>query len=221
MITNLSKEAELMKRMKLDIGRLLINTSMIVVCLMLVGGIYWAMNRGSEATDLVVTNEENNVIVETKTDDQVEENSPVVILDSSETSEAVSVDQIVEDKLIVNTTGISTTETINALMPEEPEKPALTPPTQKPKTTDDLTDVSKTPTYPEKETVIIPEVKKETMKVDTTEGTPTTSTGESKLVPDAENPFLQEGISENGSGGAVDGSTLYQDGVAAGSGDKF
>lgn len=190
---------------------------LIVFCLILSGMIYTSVNR------------EAATISAEYTDDAVDE--PVVealenqgIESVLEEKEVFAQVDVIEDKTFyvepidvdVNQSKESDeleSVTIEVPMPVVPVKPDLAQPEQKPETSDDLTNAEQQPEYKEEQITFITEPEPTVVEADVPRGT--------YLVPDSENPFLQENIPSNGDGGEQLGSDFYQDGNPAGEGDKF
>jgi hypothetical protein len=208
-------------------------TLLVVVSIVLVGLIYNAgqgtnnntVGEGS-GTDI------NNPVVEeiVLTEDsqgEPEEGTEIVeveaieISEETETtfdednSESVIVEPITTDPVDGNDSSGTTADTtveenIDEPMAEEPEKPELTPPEEQPETIDDLTNPDVVPDYEEEEITYTPEPEPDE---------PQDEVRGSNLVPDSENPFLQDDIPSNGDGGEVDVEDVSE--YEPGTGDKF
>jgi hypothetical protein len=220
-----------MKKNNLKIKQYGIVTVLVVICIVLAGLIY---TTGQQKDDNQLSTEterqENEPIVgeleyDAEVDEpieieeiiedegiQVENIDTVEIEEANEEPDAVTVEPIEVDGGTGSDLEVIVEEKIEVTIVEEPEKPDLTPPEEQPETTDDLTDPDNVPGYEEDEVTYTPEPEPEE---------PEDEVRGSNLVPDSENPFLQENIPSNGEGGEIQGEDLYQDGVPAGEGDKF
>jgi len=190
---------------------------LIVFCLILSGMIYTSMNR--KATTLNAEHTDDSIgkpVVEVLEDHVIES--------GLEEKEVLAQLEMIEDKAFyVEPIDVDVNQSedsdelesviIDVPMPVVPVKPDLAQPENKPETTDVLTNADKQPEYKEEQTTFIPESEPVIVEADVPRGT--------YLVPDSENPFLQENIPSNGDGGEIKGEDLYQDGVPAGQGDKF
>ena len=219
-----------MKNNKLKMKQYSIVALLVVVSIVLAGFIYSAGQRSKDDQQVVGTKNQTNeptvneidysaVELEDSTKDSVDENSSVEVEDivtddkkEIDGSPEVIVETIDVDEDINIEISVVDVEEIDVSISEEPEKPDMTPPEETPETTDDLTDPDNVPEYDEEETTYMPEPEVEEME-DEVRG--------SNLVPDSENPFLQDNIPGNGDGGEMMGEDYYEDGVPSGEGDKF
>jgi hypothetical protein len=224
------EEETVMKKKIIKMKQYCVIALLVVVSIALVGLIYSAGQK-TKNDQLVVAseNQANEPIVDEIDYEVIESKSTTNDSDDEITSvkveDIISDDQNEEDgspKVIVESIDInedSNTEVsvidvdvIDVPVSEEPEKPDMTPPEDIPETTDDLTDPDNVPEYNEDETTYTPEPEVEEVE-DEVRG--------SNLVPDSENPFLQDNIPGNGDGGEMMGEDYYEDGVPSGEGDKF
>ena len=220
-----------MKKNNLKIKQYGIVTVLVVICIVLVGLIYTAGqqkddNQVSTETEMQENEpivgeleydvEANDTIEAEEVDEdegiQVENIDRVEIEEANEESDEITVEPIEVDGGTESDLEVIVEENIEVTIVEEPEKPDLTPPEEQPETTDDLTDPNNVPEYDEDETTYTPEPEAEE---------PEDEVRGSNLVPDSENPFLQDDIPSNGEGGEQQGSDFYEDGNKAGEGDKF
>lgn len=220
-----------MKKAKDKMKKYSVLTVLVVICLVLVGMIYSAsQNKEDNQQVAEVVDDQNKVVV-----DEIEANSSESDISVEEMEEATDKEIVVEPvdipsddnqeedgEVVVevievdDNTGTEVSvievEEIEEPIAEEPDKPEQTPPDEIPETTDNLTNPDVVPEYDEEETTYVPDPEPEE---------PQDEVRGSNLVPDSENPFLQDDIPSNGEGGEIQGEDLYQDGVPAGEGDKF
>lgn len=218
-----SKEDERMNK-QVKIKQYGVAVLLIAVCFMLVGLIYMTGQRDDENSvvgevERQDTTIEVGSIVVDQEDDVVVEVDPIVT-EGMDEMEAESDDTISDNGIEVQpidpvsgseNASATIVETIEEPMAEEPEKPELTPPDEIPETDDDLTNPDVVPEYDELEVTYVPEP--EVVE-------PEDEVRGSNLVPDSENPFLQDDIPGNGDGGEMRGED-YDEGNPSGEGDKF
>lgn len=205
-------------------------TVLVVVCIVLVGLIYTAVQKSNDdrvATD--ANHEETTPVVGTlemtdEVEGEMEVDEPIGVEDIDTSGDETANDDVYADEEpmvevepieIDGTEGVEAetivVESIDEPMAEEPDKPETTPPEEVPETDDDLTDPDVVPEYDEEETTFVPEPEVEEPQ-DEVRGT--------EQVPDSENPFLQDNIPSNGNMGEMKGED-YDDGAPSGEGDKF
>lgn len=195
-----------MKKMNMKANSSMIIASLLVVCIIFVGTIYVVTNQKSTKDDILIE--------ETIPTDPIVD----VVKVPKEEVKTIEVPEIKEEVVIKASANKVEEEIIEEPLPIEPEKPKNMPPKKKPQTKDDVEDMTKEPEYRKEEITYIPEAIEEpkiTNKFDNN------YSEESNLVPDSQNPFLQDNIPNNGDGGEMLGKDYYENGVAAGQGDKF
>lgn len=212
--------------------RLIIGSTLVVVCFVLAGLIISTSQLNKKKSDIDVSNSSENQVtvdeIDVKDESDLEgavggQESEELLVESTEdiqvdgidvssldTKDLVSVDPIVVNEKDDMDIKDAVVEEIVVEQVEEPEKPDLTPPEGKPETQDDLTDPDKVPEYDDEETTYIPEPEPEE---------PEEELVNSNLVPDSENPFLQDNIPSNGDGGEIDVEDVSD--YEPGTGDKF
>lgn len=219
-----------MKKKILKMKQYSIITLLIIISIALVGLIYSAGQKSKNDQQVVASENQVNEPIVDEIDYEIIE-SKNSAKDNEDESPYIEVEDIVVDDLneedgssevIVESIDIDEdsnaeisvidVDEIDVPVSEEPEKPDMTPPEEIPETTDDLTDPDNVPEYDEDETTYTPEPEAEE---------PEEEVRGSNLVPDSENPFLQDDIPSNGEGGEQQGSDFYEDGNKAGEGDKF
>ncbi|WFD10866.1 hypothetical protein [Tepidibacter hydrothermalis] len=193
-----------MKKMNTKTKRARMIATLLVVGIILIGAIYVKISPKDTNKDILIEEKTtHNTVV-----DAIEVPKEEVV--------KVEVSKIKEEVVIRDTDHKVEKEVIKEPLSKEPEKPQNTPPEKKPQTKDDVEDMIKEPEYEKEEVIYIPEDKEEPkMKIESK----TNDTEKSNLVPDSQNPFLQEDIPSNGDGGKIKGSDLG-DGEW-GTGDKF
>jgi len=201
-----------MKRTNIKRQRLLIIAVLVLFAVALAGGIYININQQNSMDHLQAIETSKDVAVDEI--DKEKEILDVVALDETQ-GVVVEVQPIDDSDLILITDSEVQEDTIEEPMPTAPEIPKSTPPAQTPQTSDNLENKDQIPTYSEEETNFTPEVTELEEPVVSKEQEP------SNLVPDAQNPFLQNNIPSNGDSGEMNGSDYYENGVPAGEGDKF
>ena len=219
-----------MKKKTLKMKQYSIIAILVVVSIALVGLIYSVGQKSKNDQQVVASENQVNEPIVDEIDYEIIE-SKNSAKDNEDESPYIEVEDIVVDDLneedgssevIVESIDIDEdsnaeisvidVDEIDVPVSEEPEKPDMTPPEEIPETTDDLTDPDNVPEYDVEETTYTPELEVEEME-DEVRG--------SNLVPDSENPFLQDNIPGNGDGGEMMGEDYYEDGVPSGEGDKF
>ncbi|MEA1974839.1 MAG: DUF6550 family protein [Bacillota bacterium] len=198
-----------MKKMTIKTQRRILTSALLVVCVILVGVIYIRMNEDKPNTDILINEIETNA------------NEPEVeAIETPEESVIVEVPEINIDETKKEDVKV-TEEEIKEPIPTKPKKPDNTPPEQKPETSDNVKDMTKEPEYEEEEVVyVLDELEEADLATEeVTDPNQNSADEESNLVPDSENPFLQDNIPNNGDGGFQDSSD-YSDHVP-GTGDKF
>jgi len=186
--------------------RAMIISALLVMCIVLVGTIFKTTNQKKTNKDIFVK----------------DKSTTIPIVDAIEApKEDVKTVEVAEIKMDVDLKDIGNKieeQIIYEQLPKQPVKPKNTPPEKKPQTNDDFEDMRKEPKYNEEEVIYIPEIEEyEPMSESDTKS----SSEESNLVPDSQNPFLHDNIPNNGVGGEMSGEDYYEDGVPAGEGDKF
>lgn len=193
-----------MKKMNMKTKRVMLISTFLVIGIALVGAIYIKTNTKNMNEDILIKEKES--------DDTVVDN----IEEPEKGEEKIEVPEIREEEVIKDIDNKVEKEVIEEPLPKEPEKPKSTPPEKKPQTKDGVEDMTKEPEYDEEEVIYIPEEKEEPQ----TEKDPAPKDNEEdNLVPESENPFLQDNIPNNGDGGEMKGEDLG-DGEW-GTGDKF
>ncbi|VDN47287.1 conserved protein of unknown function [Petrocella atlantisensis] len=214
-----------MKKINMKMKQYSILTLLVVISIVLVGLIYSTGQKKDEhqlvgtenqADDLMV--DEIDYVVDEPKDStkDSEDQSPFIkveniFVDDQYVSPEVNVESINIEEDSNTEISLVDIEEVDVPISEEPEKPNLTPPEVVPETKDDLTDPDKVPEYDEEETTYTPEPEAEEV-ADEVRGT--------NLVPDSENPFLQDDIPSNGNMGEMMGKD-YDEGAPSGEGDKF
>lgn len=203
-----------MKKMNLKNQRKIVGIALLFGCMLLVVAIFVVSNQSKSGKDMLASKQENTPLVGAidPTAGELSEETANLNEDDS-TFSTVSVPGLVIDGGTDQDNNKPEEVTIDVPLPTEPEKPETNPPDHKPQTKDDLQDTSKVPEYSEEETTYIPE---ETQPIPEANNN---QSGSSNLVPDTENPFLQNNIPVNGDGGEMNGEDLG-DGEW-GTGDKF
>lgn len=203
---------------------------LVVICIVLAGLIYTAgQQKDDNQLSTETETQENELIVgeleydaeaaETINVEEVSEDKGIQVesIDTDEIEETneepdgVTVEPIEVDGGAESDLEVVVEEKIEVTIVEEPDKPDLTPPEEQPETTDDLTDPDNIPDYDEDEVTYTPEPEIEE---------PEDEVRGSNLVPDSENPFLQDNIPSNGDMGEMKGED-YDEGAPSGEGDKF
>ncbi len=219
-----------MKKTNIKMKQYSVVALLVVISIVLVGLIYSTGQKNKDDQQLVGTENQADdptvdeidysvVEIEDNIQDTEDEISFVVVEDivandqnEQDGNSEIIVEPIDVDENTNTEINVADVEEIDVPVSEEPVKPETTSPEEIPETSDDLTDPDHVPEYDEEETTYVPEPEPE-IEVDEVRG--------SNLVPDSENPFLQDDIPSNGDGGEIQGEDLYQDGVPAGEGDKF
>jgi hypothetical protein len=198
-----------MKKMTIKTQRRILVSALLVVCVVLLGVIYARLNVDKPNTDIVIIENDTNEV-------QVD-----VIEMPEEEAVIVEVPEIKIEEPKKEENSKVTEEEIKEVMPTEPKKPDNTPPEEKPETSGDVEDMTNEPEYTEEEVIYVPDDSEEVDPVIEQITEPDFNNGdeENNLVPDSENPFLQDNIPNNGDGGFQD-SLDYSDYVP-GTGDKF
>ncbi|GEM_PF-3193524 len=205
-------------------------TLLIVICAVLIGLIYTSTQGKDDNVAAVATDEQaiTPVVKDINVDETAENNakngesSGVIVeqidpdqddvVEVNVDNEAIEVSSIDREEAGDTEVDVIVIEEIVEPQAEVPDKPDTTPPEEQPVTDDDLTNPDVVPEYDEAEVTYVPDTEPEEEQ-DEVRG--------SNLVPDSENPFLQDNIPGNGDGGESLGEDLYQDGVPSGEGDKF
>lgn len=195
-----------MRKLNMKANRTMIIASFLVVCIICVGAIYVVTNQKNTKDDILI---EENI----STDPIVE-----VVKVPKADDEKIEVPEIKEEVIIKDIDNKVEEEIIDEPLPIQPEKPKNTPPKKKPQTKGDVENMTKEPEYNEEEITYIPEAIEEPKITNEFDNN---YSEESNLVPDSENPFLQDNIPNNGDGGEMLGKDYYENGVVAGQGDKF
>lgn len=197
-----------MKKMNSKQVTLVTGTSLIIVAVIFGVLIFSKLNTGEVAKDIVLSENQDDtpVVEEIEENEEVKQGIEVPKIQDTET-------KLTEDKNEVTV--------IDEPMPEQPEKPELEAPKDKPETNDDIENMDNVPEYKEEDLVVEPE---EVVVVnepqESTEPEPVVEEeSESNLVPSSENPFLNP---ENAAKPIEsNGEDYYEDGRKAGEGDKF
>ena len=198
-----------MKKMNMKTKRTATISALLVVSMILIGTIYVITNKEITDDDLMIdADSKSGPFVESI----VEQEEEVITVEALE---------IKTDTTTCNEDSKVGDVTIDEPMAKEPEKPDNSPPEEKPQTSDNVEDMTKEPEYKEGETFYIP---KESEEVDpvaepTTESNQNSGDEGSGLVPDSENPFLQENIPSNAIGGERKIEEISDH--VPGTGDKF
>lgn len=179
------------------IYRRTISMGLIILVVILIIGIY-SITRSINKVQTIKVKENDDIMIEVEQLD-VDNSDEAEIKDGSVIgNDLVVMPIIIDDDKI----GIEITEDINIIaipLPEVPTRPDNEEPDYNPVTVDDITDLENEPGYNEDQTIYIPEPDTE----------PEEQGNEpSNLVPDSENPFLQDNIPENGDGGEFNGEDL-------------
>jgi len=198
-----------MKKMTIKTQRRIVVSALLVVCVVLLGVIYARLNVDKPNTDIVITEIDTNEVLV----DVIEMPEEEVVI--------VEVPEIKIDEPKKEENAKVTEEEIKEVMPTEPKKPDNTPPEEKPETSGDIEDMTTEPEYTEEEVIYVPDESEEVDPVIEQITEPDFNNGdeENNLVPDSENPFLQDNIPNNGDGGEMKGED-YSDYIP-GTGDKF
>lgn len=193
-----------MKKMNMKTKRVMLISTFLVIGIALVGAIYIKTNTKNMNEDILIREKESdNTVVDT-------------IEEPGKDEEKIEVPEIREEEVIKDIDNKVEKEVIEEPLPKEPEKPKSTPPEKKPQTKDDVEDITKEPEYDKEEVIYIPEEKEEPQ----TEKDPVPKDNEEdNLVPESENPFLQDNIPNNGDGGEMKLDDVTDH--VPGTGDKF
>jgi hypothetical protein len=197
-----------MKKMIMKNKTAITGVSLVVIAMIIGVMIFTKLNSGDVVADNVLEDEDaTNPVVEELVENEKEEVT-------------VEVPEIVETETNVIDQKDQVT-TIEEPLPEEPEKPELEAPEEKPVSADDLNNMDTEPQYDEEDVVI--ESEEVFVVADEEEDvTPEPEVGEeeqSDLVPASENPFLNPENAANPI--ESNGEDYYEDGRKAGEGDKF
>lgn len=204
------RRSKFMKRTNIKRQRLLIIAVLVLFAFTLAGAIYINNNQQNSMDHLQAIETSKDVTV-----DEIDKDKEILDVEALDETQgaAVEVQPIDDSDLKLITDSEVHEDNIEEPMPTVPEVPESTPPAQTPQTSDNLENKEQMPTYIEEETTFTPEVTELEEPVVSEEQEP------SNLVPDAQNPFLQNNIPSNGDSGEMNGSDLG-DG-AWGTGDKF
>lgn len=135
-----------MKKLDLKLKKNILIFACLVVSLVAAGSIISLTTKRQNIKDVpALANKSENVTV-TEDESKKEEPKPVVVPEVDKKEDAVNTNSIPVPK--VTQTEVSKSQVV--IQKENAPKPE--PPKEKPKTTDSLTDKSKVPTYPAKET---------------------------------------------------------------------
>lgn len=192
-----------MKKMNMKTKRVMMIAILLLIGIILIGVIYVKTGPKSINKDILI---EEKITQDTVVDAIEVPKKEIVKVRFPEIQEEVAIKEI--DHKVEK-------EVIQEPLSKEPEKPENIPPEKKPKTKDDVEDMTKEPEYDKEEVTYIPEEKEPKTNYESTSN----DTEKSNLVPDSENPFLQDNIPGNGDGGFQD-SLEYSNHVP-GTGDKF
>ena len=195
-----------MKKMIMKNKTAITGVSLVVIAMIIGVMIFTKLNSGDVVSDNVLEDEEaTNPVVEELVETENEEVTvevPEIV--ETETNVTEQKDQVIS---------------IEEPLPEEPEKPELEAPEEKPVSEDDLSNMDTEPQYDDEDVVIESE---EVIVVadDEEDVTPEPEVSEEKqsdLVPASENPFANP---ENaGNATEIDGSDISD--YVPGTGDKF
>jgi hypothetical protein len=195
-----------MKKMIMKNKTAITGVSLVVIAMIIGVMIFTKLNSGDVVSDNVLEDEEaTNPVVEELVETENEEVTvevPEIV--ETETNVTEQKDQVIS---------------IEEPLPEEPEKPELEAPEEKPVSEDDLSNMDTEPQYDDEDVVIESE---EVIVVadDEEDVTPEPEVSEEKqsdLVPASENPFANP---ENaGNPTEIDGSDISD--YVPGTGDKF
>lgn len=204
------RRSKFMRRTSIKRQRLLIIAVLILFAVTLAGGIYININQQNSRDHLQAIETSKDVAV-----DEIDKDKEILDVEALDGTQraTVEVQPIDDSDLNVITDSEVQEDTIEEPMPTAPEIPESTPPSKTPQTSDNLENKDQIPTYSEEETTFTPEV------TELEEPVVSEEQETSNLVPDAQNPFLQNNIPSNGDSGEMNGSDLG-DGVW-GTGDKF
>lgn len=206
------RRSNFMRRTSIKRQRLLVIAVLVLFAVTLAGEIYIKSNQQNSMNHLQAIETSKDVAV-----DEINNDKEILDVETRDETQGatVEVQPINASDLKVITDSEVQEDAIEEPMPTAPEIPKSTPPAQAPQTSDNLENKDQIPTYSEEETTFTPEVTELEEPVVSEEQEP------SNLVPDAQNPFLQNNIPNNGDKGEMNGSDYYENGVPAGEGDKF
>ncbi|ERI90667.1 hypothetical protein HMPREF1982_03705 [Clostridiales bacterium oral taxon 876 str. F0540] len=135
-----------MKKLNLKVKKNILVSMCVVVSVVLAVSIISLTTKESKVKDVpALANKSENITV-SEDESKKEEPQPVVVPEEDKKDDTVNTNHIPVPK--ITQTEVSKSQVV--IQKENTPKPA--PPKEKPKTTDSLTDKSKVPTYPAKET---------------------------------------------------------------------
>ncbi len=200
-----------MKNNNIKSKRAMITSLLIVLCVLMVGGLYLMTNHEDTIVDSTIDNGNEVTPIVESIDTEIDED--ILVVDTG--TPDIEVEEIVIEEPEVQENPKDDQVLVEEVLPKEPEKPVTTPPVVVPETKDDVEDMTKEPEYEESE-VTYTEDKEEPVVESVTD---TDTNEESDLVPDSQNPFANpDNICVPDE---VNGEDYYENGVPAGQGDKF
>ena len=200
-----------MKNNNIKSKRAMITSLLVVLCVLMVGGLYLMTNHEDTRVDSTIDNSNEVTPIVENIDSENEEDTLVVDTGIPD----IEVEEIVIEEPEVQKNPKDHQVLVEEVLPKEPEKPVNTPPVVVPVTKDDVEDMTKEPEYEESEVTYTED--KEEPAVESVTDTDTNE--ESDLVPDSQNPFANPDNAAKPS--EVNGEDYYEDGRKPGEGDKF
>ncbi|MGV8146776.1 MAG: DUF6550 family protein [Alkaliphilus sp.] len=206
--------------------RRMVISALLVICVLLVGAIYLRINPNTAVEDNIAKEDLREDTVEVAEITGLAEEAKENYNKHEENTNTVEVAKIELEQTSENPSNKVEKVVINEPMPVVPDKPENKPPTHTPQTNSDLGNPDEKPVYAEEEVVYVPEPVEESQTVEETtssgENQQAANNGESGLVPDSENPFLQANIPDNSFLG-ISGGVKFEDitDYVPGTGEKF
>lgn len=200
--------------------------SLILLCLVTIGGIYHSMSSSTQQVVRKDKDSEQELAVlgitgdsDVKDVDKTDVLSPESLPVSEELTISKDYSEVIDVQPMANHVDSSSSEAVDDVkiqvdIPKVPENPVSTPPEFTPVTTSDVSNIDQEPLYTEEALVTVPEAtNKDDVAKQEIVSVP------SALVPASENPFLQPNIPSNGDGGEVKLEQITE--FVPGTGDKF